>query len=366
MTRNDVNGDFAAFAIQEYASGRIDRRLLLQVLTGAVAVTMLGPDRVRAETKEFVLSTFGGWLAEAIKTEFAEPFAEATGLAVKEDPSGPLAGRIRAMVEARRVIWDVCDSVSFTAIALGKLGLLEPIDYSVVDKSLVTPDCILKHGVNYGWYGVGFAYDKEKFGDNPPKGWADVFNTTDFPGNRVMWKYGYCWEAALLADGVAPDKLYPLDVDRAVAKFLSIKNDSIYLESDTASALRDGEASVGILFSHEAARVNRQTDGRIVFSWNQALKGPTTFIVPKGNPAGRDLAMRFIASALRADRQAAAVKKSLTGSANPAVFATLPPEVQQWDPNNPAWAKDQIRWNDAYYADNEERLIGVFLDKVAG
>lgn len=366
MKTRHLNEEFSEFAEHEYRVGRIDRRLFLAVLGGAIAVPVLGrPRTAQAQAKEFVISTFGGRLAEAIKSEYAAPFTEANGLSLKEDPSGPLSGRIRAMVEAKQVIWDVCDSISFTALALGAAGMLEPIDYTIVDKSNITPDCDLEHGVNYGWYSVGIAYDKAAFGDKPPQTWADVFNTKDYPGKRAFWKYGYCWEAALLADGVTPDKLYPLDVDRAVAKFNSIKADSLYVDSPE-EVLRDGETQVAVAFSHAVAAVAQQTEGKIGFSWKQGLKGPTTFIVPKGNPAGRELAMRFIASAVTAERQAAQIAKSFLGAANPAVFAKVSPEVQAWDPNNPKWATDQLTWNDAYYAKNEEFLIGEFLGKVAG
>jgi hypothetical protein len=50
----------------------------------------------------------------------------------------------------------------------------------------------------------------------PLESWADVWNVEGFPGRRVSRKHPIdSMEQALLADGVAPDKLYPLDADRA-------------------------------------------------------------------------------------------------------------------------------------------------------
>ena len=52
---------------------------------------------------------------------------------------------------------------------------------------------------------------------NVPAGWADYFDTTKFPGKRGAWDYseGGMFEFALMADGVAPKDLYPLDLARA-------------------------------------------------------------------------------------------------------------------------------------------------------
>ncbi len=50
-------------------------------------------------------------------------------------------------------------------------------------------------------------------------------------------------EIALLADGVAPDKLYPIDADRAFKKLDTIKKQSIFWTTNSQSQqlLVDGE-----------------------------------------------------------------------------------------------------------------------------
>ncbi|MFB9981313.1 hypothetical protein ACFSQQ_23100 [Mesorhizobium kowhaii] len=44
-----------------------------------------------------------------------------------------LAGKDKAMVESGKVVSDVCDADGFTSVQMGNAGLLEPIEYSVVD-----------------------------------------------------------------------------------------------------------------------------------------------------------------------------------------------------------------------------------------
>jgi hypothetical protein len=54
------------------------------------------------------------------------------------------------MVEAKNVTWDVCDAGAAAIGELGPIGMLEPIDYSVVDKSKTIQEFIFEFGVyNY-------------------------------------------------------------------------------------------------------------------------------------------------------------------------------------------------------------------------
>ena len=52
-----------------------------------------------------------------------------------------------------------------------------------------------------------------------------------------------------MADGVAGDALYPLDMDRALAKIKSIKDDSLYWGSgsEAHSMCVNGEVTMGMI-----------------------------------------------------------------------------------------------------------------------
>ena len=78
-------------------------------------------------------------------------------------------------------------------------------------------------------------YDADKYKDNPPDSWADFFNSKEFPGKRAVdgrpTPLSGTLEAALLADGVASDDLYPIDTDRALKTYDKIKDDLITWET---------------------------------------------------------------------------------------------------------------------------------------
>ena len=54
-----------------------------------------------------------------------------TGQVLRYDGSGTPQGKVRAMVEAKHVIWDVIDSSFGDSIQLGDAGFLEEIDYAL-------------------------------------------------------------------------------------------------------------------------------------------------------------------------------------------------------------------------------------------
>ena len=87
----------------------------------------------------------------------------------------------------------------------------------------------------YGWqtFFIGYvqAYLPGTFKGAQPTSWADFFDVNKFPGKRAWPGAGYydgTAEVCLLADGVAPDKLYPLDFKRANEKLESIRDHLLF------------------------------------------------------------------------------------------------------------------------------------------
>ena len=131
------------------------------------------------------------------------------------------------------------------------------------------------------------AWDSTKVQGTPT--WADFFDTKKIPGKRMLRRTGLAMlEPALLADGVAADKLYPIDQKRALAKIASIKADSLYWNSGAESQqlMRTGECVMGILWHTRANILERDTGGRIKWTFDQAIVQPGIWIVPKNPPAG--------------------------------------------------------------------------------
>ena len=341
----------------------MDRRSLLMLGIGAAAFG-LPSDRALAAAREIVVANFGGDALTAYDKAWGEPFrAKYPDITLAFDGSGPSSGKIKAMVESGSVKWDVCDRNLIAAQDLGYKGLLEPIDWSVVDEKKVRPAHKTKWGVGSYLLSFVLAYDKTKFGGRTPKTWADFWNVKDFPGKRMLRKNveGQL-EVALLADGVDPTKLYPLDVNRALEKIRQIKEHAVFWDSGASSQqiMRDGEAVMGNIWSTRASVVRKDTNDRVTYAFDNALLQAAAWIVPKGNHAGKDV-WTFIASTQNPQQQVELYKIFGTGPINPAASELVPANLRPWNPGDPSNVPKQINLDPEWYAKNYESVVDKYL-----
>lgn len=259
----------------------------------------------RAEARSMVFTSWGGTTQDAQKKFWAEPFAKETGIKVLED--GPTDyGKLKAMVDSGNVSWDVVDVEYDFAVKAAKDGLLTPIDYSIVKRSDIDPRFATADSVGSFYYSFVLGYNKSAFKGKTPKTWAALFDLKDFPGKRTFYKWSApgVLEIALLADGVPPDKLYPLDLDRAFKKLDSIKSQIIWWSTGAQSQqlMASGEAPIG-MFWNGRLHALQDTGVPVGISWQQNLTTADMLVVPKGSKHVAD-AMKFIAFATSAKPQA--------------------------------------------------------------
>jgi putative spermidine/putrescine transport system substrate-binding protein len=174
-------------------------------------------------------------------------------------------------------------------------------------------------------------------------------------------------EVALLADGVDPAKLYPLDVKRALDKIKQLKEHCVYWDSGASSQqiMRDGEAVMGNLWSTRASLVRKDTNGRVTYGFNQGLIQAAAWIVPKGNPAGKDI-WNFIASTQDPKLQAELYAVLGNGPINPAAADLVPAAERVWNPGDPANISKQIGLDHEWYASNYTKVVDQYLEAISG
>jgi putative spermidine/putrescine transport system substrate-binding protein len=127
------------------------------------------------------------------------------------------------------------------------------------------------------------------FPDGGPASWADFWDFTKFPGKRaipgVAASFDYMFEAALMADGVKPADLYPLDLDRATKKLDELKGHVVFYTEypQMQQLLASGSASIEFGPTGQYAALNRAGVPTSI-NWNQALLAQNVFVIPKGAP----------------------------------------------------------------------------------
>ncbi|MCY1641004.1 ABC transporter substrate-binding protein [Methylorubrum sp. SL192] len=310
--------------------------------------------RAAAAAGSIVFTSWGGTTQEAQKTAWARPYTKASGVRVQMD--GPTDyGKFKAMVESGNVGWDVVDVEYDFAAQAARDGLLEPIDFSLVKREALDPRFVTDHAVGSFYYAFVLGYGT-KHVPAAPKSWADLFDTKAFPGKRTFYKWSApgALEIALLADGVAPDKLYPLDLDRAFAKLDSIKSEIIWWSGGAQSQqlLASGEVVMGQFWNGRVAALeqDRQPVG---IAWEQNLTTADMLVVPKGS-RNRQAAMTFIAAATGAKEQADFAAATRYAPINLGSAKLMDPAVAETLPNR--HAATQINLNMEYWAKNREEI----------
>jgi len=274
-------------------------KTLLPALTAAITLTL--SIAACAQQEKLTFSSWGGTTQDAQKAHWADTYPNA-----KITQDGPTDyGKLKAMVEAGNVQWDVVDVEGDYAVQAGNAGLLEPLDFSIIDKTRLDPRFVTDYAVGSFYYSfvIGCNQDAVKA---CPQTWADIFDTQRFPGKRTFYKWSApgVIEAALLADGVPADKLYPLDLDRAFAKLDSIKSDIIWWSSGAQSQqlIASAEAPFGSLWNGRMTALE-QTGINVSTSWHNNITAADMLVIPKGT-RNKEAAMRFIAHASSAKAQA--------------------------------------------------------------
>lgn len=303
-----------------------------QVLAGSAAIgaalaasTLAMPHIAKAADQEIVFATWGGSWEAAMRKAWFDPFQQKTGIAVKTI-SGNDYGKIEAMVKAGRTEWDVVETLpDFQWIGAEK-GLLAPIDFSVVDKSQIMPgkDMVTEFSVPEVLFAEVMTYNT-KF-NPPPQTWADLYDVTRFPGMRTFdgSDVQAIMESALLADGVPPATLYPLDIDRALKKLETIRSQVQFFSTNAQGEqyFSDGQCVLGMLPDGRAINI-RDSGAPVQIQYNGTILTWSTMVIPKGAPH-LAAAQKFLAYALTPEAQAAIAMDYTYGPVVPKALDLIP------------------------------------------
>lgn len=264
----------------------------LKFAATAIAALLAGTGAF-AQDVSLTISSYGGVYQESQAKAYFQPFlAQNPNIKIVED-TGSSNAKLKAMVETGNVTLDLM--VTDDSFGLDSDSQwLEPIDYSIIDRSKFIDGAAGTYRVASDIEGTVLAYNSSEFGEAAPKGFADFFDTEKFPGMRTVWKYAASgiFETALLADGVKPEELYPIDVERALKKLDTIKDSLVWWESGSQSEqlLASGEASMGLVWVGRAVNV---ADKGIKIDWTDWTSQTGYWIVPKGTK-NKDAVMRAI------------------------------------------------------------------------
>ena len=296
-------------------------------ISTAVVASILASAAVAAD-KSVTIASWGGSYQEAQSKALFEPAAANTGVEVKQETYGGMSD-VRLQVSSGQVTLDIVASGSGSAARAAAEGLLEKLDFDVIDVSTFYPSLYTDYCLGGDVFSTVYAWNTETFGDNGPQSWADFWDVEKFPGTRAYrGAVAGALEPALMADGVAPEDVYSVldsedGIERAIDKIRELKSDiAVFWTSGAQQAqlMKDGE--VDMTTGWNGRFDNAAKDGAMVkYSFNQALLDYDCFAIPKGAP-NRDTAMEFLNEISKPEYQDDLPKYITYGPTNKAAYDT--------------------------------------------
>ncbi|GAA0930412.1 extracellular solute-binding protein [Pseudonocardia zijingensis] len=292
-------------------------RFLSVMAVGAMLVAACGvggePAGGESGAKTLTWASTGGQFQEDEKKALQKPFTTATGTAFTNVSPAEQA-QVRAMVTSGNTIWDLANmSWIYAGAYCGEL--FEVLDDPALDRSRfpegTTGDCFVP---TYRYANI-FSYNADMFPGEKPTTIRDFFDVERFPGKRVVFDYPKAglFEAALVADGVPPEQVYPLDLDRAFRKIDTIRGSLVFAPSYGAiqQMMVDKQASM-VLTVTARTIVSAQSGANLVPVWDFNTTDIGALVIPKGTP-NKALAQQMIAFVTEPEQSVAYAK--LTGTA---------------------------------------------------
>lgn len=337
-----------------------NRRLLLRTATlagGLVAVRSLFPSPSLAKDLKgsgtVAVYDGGGSWGEAKRIAYFEPFEKETGIKVVAVPRTD-TGAVRASIMAGAPRYDVTILSGSTTETFGREGMLLPIDYNWYETAEIESFDPVKPGkfsVPHIIYSLIVAYDGTKFPSNGPASWADVWDTKKFPGPRSLptgtWGGdGGTFECALMADGVEPANLYPIDWDRAFKSLEKLKPNILKWWMSGAEGpqlIVDKQIAAGSAWNGRISAANEQ-GAKIGFTWNQGILQYDNWVLPKGGKNTLN-GQKFIAFASRPENQAKFAELILYAPPNAKAYDLIKPDRAKQLPTSPEARKLQFVQN---------------------
>lgn len=264
-------------------------RMHFKAMLGA---TLLVGVAAPAVADEVVIATTGGLMRNTLEEHMYLPFQEATGTEVIPfDIEVPDQwARAEGMVRSGNIEFDIVTATGPDLVDKADILLDIPCaELKNVVEYALEGACTTK-GVARTTGGMVLTYNTEAFDGKAPQNWADFWDVENFPGPRGLPDTGdrdwWVPAVALLADGVAREDLFPMDIDRAYRKLDEIRpHIAVWWKTgnQVQQIMRDNEVVMTMSYSGRSlATIN---DGApYAMAWDGALRDTGFFAILKDSP----------------------------------------------------------------------------------
>lgn len=321
----------------------VSRRQFIRTASALAGASLAMPYVGRASAQENVLyvNTWGGTWEESARKNLFDPFTAKTGIEIRTVSPVSFA-KLAAQVRTGVYEFDVTTLGVVELARANNAGLIDNAEGKVVEDNLF-PGALVANGIASHSFGNAIVYRDDVYKDGGPQNWAEFWDADKFPGERSLQRYaGRVLGMALMADGVAPENLFPYDLDRAFASLDKIKDRvAVWWTQGPQSTqiIRDGEVpAIGMWPDYAQTAIDDGAPATIV--WNQAVVDTAFWVVAKDTPRA-EAAWQYVQFAVEPERVARFAIESGSGPQNPKSFDFLTEEEAKGAVTSPAY-RDQV------------------------
>ena len=340
------------------------------------------PEPAPPPASKLVIVGWGGAYGQALKRAVYDPFHDDTQIELETQTATSASS-----LPPSAVAWDVADVSPLVAqqgcrsgalaemggvqLAAGALGA--PAAQDFLDGSLSR--CAVG---SFAWSSV-VVIDPRAFRKGAPETLADIFDGKRFKQKRAFARSPrYLLEMALLADGVAPNRVYGelstrAGLKRAFKKLDGIRKTIVWTPKPEIALqlMSRGEAAITTAYSGRAFYALASELKPYKLIWDGQVYDLSVWVV-SSKSAAKDKAQQFVSFATRPDRLAAVARWFPYGPVRLSALnlvgthPTLGLDLNPFLPTTPANMTSALRFNEAFWQANETMLTQSLEAWIAG
>ena len=307
---------------------------------------------------------WGGEIQQAIASSVLDPFSTLTGAVVVVFQAD--FARLETSVAAGESYLDLIVADLTRVDALLTTGTTLALPDGLIDSSRLRPVAPTGGGVPlYAYSMVNTTRRDLATPDELPKDWSAWADLDRYPSPRSLPGSPIgTLEIALLADGVARDALYPLDVERALAKLDGYVANvgEHWWQSGEEAAIWMIQQEVSLAATWHYRVVAAQLDGRpIEIVWRDA---PTVadYIAVSARTPEPEMAFDFVRFALTDEVQSVLAYASQLGPVVTGAFDHIEPVQSRRLPTDPDRRDDLVVVDRAWWGENRDAVSKRFAE----
>ena len=345
------------------------------VILSAAILPFAGADAQMTPQKNLTVVSWGGNYTRSQMLAYIKPYRAKIGEWVAMETYNGGLKSIREQVETENVVWDVVDFELSDLIRGCNEGLLEKIDHSQLPAATngtaaaedfiagAFTDC----GVGQTVWSTVIGYDTKQFADKKPSKLADFFDTRTFPGKRgIRRDPRIIMEWALMADGVAADKVYETLATedgqaRAFAMLDKIKTSIVWWSagSEPVSLLDSGAVAMTSVWNGRLYRPIVEDGRDFAILWDGQIWDIDSWGIPKGS-FNKAKALDFIHFATGTEPLAEQAKYISYGPARKSSMDLIADDIKAMLPTAADNSKNALQSNAEWWASNHKAMTEKF------